>query len=460
MRKKVNVRGCCVVIGFLLVSLSIAPYASAWSLKEASRSYRGITVHFVGENTPPNRALSELVEDEFTAITGIKVEMELLHLEHVFDKIGIDFGAQAGLYDVLYVDQAWMRRFAPGLVNLDSFMKNNPSLVDPEFDLADIFPSLLESQGIVEGEFLGIPWDIPICFLVYRTDIFEELGLAPPATWEEYRDIARKVTEAMAPKVYGTSLQMGRHYATVLEFLNFLHNNGGSYFDADGNPAVNSEAGIKALEMYNSLIEFAPPGVTGYTWTETAEAMERGIVAMSLPYQEQYPGFEDATRSKVVGKTDIVFHPVGNQFAIAAYGEKPGAHTSGGSSFSLTKYSVSKEAAFLFMQWATSKEIVKKAVTLIGGGTPVRISTCLDPEIAERRYIHSPTTTRHIFPSYTALMTENMVGYSPQAAFWTEASVVISKYLSGYNGGEYASAKIALDKLADELEKVVKRWRH
>jgi N,N'-diacetylchitobiose transport system substrate-binding protein len=67
----------------------------------------------------------------------------------------------------------------------------------------DLLPSVLDTAKS-GGKTYGLPWYTGIRALYYRTDVFTELGLKPPATLAELTDDARKI-HAAKPDLYGIS---------------------------------------------------------------------------------------------------------------------------------------------------------------------------------------------------------------------------------------------------------------
>lgn len=57
------------------------------------------------------------------------------------------------------------------------------------------------------GEFGGLTYSVPfrvVTFgLAYNVDMFKEMGLTPPATWAEMRDVANKITDQGKGRIYG-----------------------------------------------------------------------------------------------------------------------------------------------------------------------------------------------------------------------------------------------------------------
>ncbi len=125
------------------------------------------------------QVLRNLIDERFTPVYGIGVELELVPLDVLVPATLAGTGPDV----VLSVDQTKMMDFA---------MRN--SLIDLSalegYDkLAELFyPSALEGVTYQEKVF-GLPETQSFSMLFYRTDIFDSLGLTPPKTWDEYRQI-------------------------------------------------------------------------------------------------------------------------------------------------------------------------------------------------------------------------------------------------------------------------------
>lgn len=125
------------------------------------------------------QVIRNLIDERFTPIAGIGVNLELVPLDVLVPATLAGTGPDI----VLSVDQTKMMDFA---------MRN--SLVDLSslegFDkVAEVFyPSALEGVTYQEQVF-GLPETQTFPMLFYRTDIFSSLGLEPPSTWDEYREI-------------------------------------------------------------------------------------------------------------------------------------------------------------------------------------------------------------------------------------------------------------------------------
>ena len=146
---------------------------------------------------------------------------------------------------------------------------------------------------------------------------------------------------------------------------------GGQVFDDNWEPVINNEAGLEAANALKTIVDCGPEGGTTFGPSEAAAAFMQGQAAMFLDSIAFAAGFEDPSQSTVAGNVGYALHPEGVERA----------SQTGGFGLAIPKNAPNKEAAFLLLQWLTSKE-GDKAVAM-AGGNPSRFSTYEDPEYRE-----------------------------------------------------------------------------
>ena len=151
---------------------------------------------------------------------------------------------------------------------------------------ADAFPSSeIESEFFpmvqamnVDGDYYGLPTAVRSLALFWNTKLFEEAGLdpnTPPQTLDEMVEFAKKLTKRDDA---GNLLQAGLTIAPAGQDHHWwrevlVRQFGGEPYSADGRTVTyNSDAGVKAIEFYASLltehkvseIEFLTDGQTAF----------------------------------------------------------------------------------------------------------------------------------------------------------------------------------------------------
>lgn len=392
-------------------------------LKEVGRRFAGTTLRVVGEDTPPTHATIEIMKQEFVAVTGINVDWEQLPLDRVLAKVAADTGRKVGAFDIFYWDHGWLGRFAGDAIDPRTLL-SRADLAYPEYAFDDFLPPLVEKIASYQGRLVGIPFDIPIFIMMYRKDILTKLGLSVPTSIEAFKQTARAINEAMAPSVYGTAGQWkSGHYALISDFVAWLWAHGGSVFGPEGRPTVNDDRAVAAMEYMLDLGKYMPPGVTSWDWGGEASAFARGEAGILLQAGEWFSSFDDPATSKVVGLIEPA--PCPREIALrppsqCSFDETPGISRQGGSCLAISRYSRNIDAAWVFLQWATSSDVMTRACVVSGGSTPLRMSTFSDPRVKEREKVMVGTTR---FFSVTLDAILHRMGTEPHLPSWSSLAV-------------------------------------
>lgn len=111
----------------------------------------------------------------------------------------------------------------------------------------------------------GVPLNRSTPLMYCNGRIFAEAKLEPPRTWDELRDVAKKLTRSGGER-WGHEVPIAWWFWVAL-----VGQAGGTVFDADGRPTLGGEQGIKALRLWQDLIHGAhvmrpPPGRDYDAW--------------------------------------------------------------------------------------------------------------------------------------------------------------------------------------------------
>jgi multiple sugar transport system substrate-binding protein len=358
------------------------------------RQFEGTTLNFIVENNLYANILTHESE-EFSEVTGINVNIRAVDFDTLIQKVNLDFIAQAGNYQLIYVDPyQTLNRFYDYLEVL------NPYGQDPGKPHVKGFPEdFIDFQTEVSSYFLNkeqvytIPFDSTTMILFYRKDIFDryspqmkkDLGYEPipgskDFTWERYCEVAEWIDDNVPEDEvkYGSGLMAQEHNSIFCEFSNLLDAYGGDYFpDADINTlgktryeqvSILNPDFIQALDMYKRMASVSAPESVNWNWTDAANAFRNGEIAMMANWDENYTYVEDPVLSKVADKVG---------YSILPYGDAKSGNIYGGSGIGINKYATEteKNAAWLYIVWATSKEMQLKVLEHPEGGSlPTRQS--------------------------------------------------------------------------------------
>lgn len=349
--------------------------------------YAGTTLVMMVPSHPHYDAMRQVLP-EFTKETGIEVEIDQLEYLKMRERQTLELTKPRGDYDLIsfVVFSKADYVYADQLENLAKYVMN-PKLSDPNYDQADLINGYVENIGIAGGfkgylpgqlgSAFGIPYGAETSILAYRKDIFDKHGLNAPETYDELLDLACKIPD-LEPGMGGLASRAASGHQASHAFLLHLDPLGGRVFDDNWEPIVNNEAGVKAAEALKTIVDCGPQGGTTFGPSEAAAAFKQGQAAMFLDSIAFAAGFEDPRESTVAGKVGYALHPEG---------VRRGSQT-GGFGIAIPKNAPQKEAAFLLMQWLTSKKGDK--LVAMAGGNPSRFSTYEDPELNEK-YPYSKT---------------------------------------------------------------------
>lgn len=433
---------------------------SAETLKwvaDVSKPFAGTTLKLATESTPPSNALNSQLKKYFEEASGIKVEIEVLPLEQVLQKLTLDVASSLGTYDLYYIDQSWAASFNQDVFDPREQLQNT-ELAMPNYNIDDFLPALVDGIAMYDGRMVGVPYDIPIFIMIYRKDIYDELGLKAPATMAELLSNSAAIMDAKGPAVAGIAGQMkSGHYALECEWTSMLWGHGGSIFNPDKKFVGNDEQGLEAMAYWSELKKSMPAGVDGWTWDGQGQAVAQGIAASMLSWGEFFPYFDDPTQTKISGLCEVAVPPAATSLRTkdqTAFGETPGVGHQGGSTLAVSRYSKNPDAAWIFMQWATSAD-TQALITALGGGTgPTRTSVYDDPRVKANARVGAGTT-RHL-PIVRETIANHM-GSEPDLPEWAQlSSDTIPVGLGKYFAGGYGSAKEAMDDIAAQVDAVMK----
>ena len=401
-------------MGASALALTVATGAWAqedWSYAAAAEEagLAGTTVDVVFLLRPGYEAGKAMLED-FTAETGIEVNVIDMPYENALGEQVRDFVAQGDL-DVALIDLVWIGNFVEnGWVVPVSELTAQEAITDPDLDMDDFFPLVLEAFGGWNGEIYGLPFDNYSGLLFYNECMLEEAGFdGPPATWTDLKD------------TYGPALTGDGRHAFALQskrnetqsadsFARVIWPFGGSFLDADFRSNLGSEGSLAGLRFRQDLMQYMPEGIVAYDHAEAVNALAQGDVAMITEWSAFYSSLVDPETSTVADCIAVAPEPEGPA------GRKPAL---GGFSLGVATQADEDEraAAWLMIQYLTSKENARRYLDL--GGVPARQSVYEEEGVAEE----------HPFvPALVESWQQGVPEFRPRFAEWPEITEIVQEY--------------------------------
>lgn len=142
-------------------------------------------------------------------------------------------------------------------------------------------------DGLQQGQLIKIGDDImAVAFmanaqhLMYRKDVLEKAGVEVPTTYEEMLEVAKAIRDqGIMQNPVGGAYAAGWNLAQ--EFNNMFLGYGGSHFKpGTAEPNINTEAGVKALNMMKALSEYMNPDFLTHDSNATNAEYRAGNVAI------------------------------------------------------------------------------------------------------------------------------------------------------------------------------------
>jgi multiple sugar transport system substrate-binding protein len=418
------------------------PFSGAHAQSRYAK-YAGQTVTFSVPAHPHYDAMMKVLP-EFTKETGIKVEVDKLAMGRMKEKQLLEMAKPQGDFDLGCYVVMWKTEYVTKklIQPLQPFF-DNPALADPAYDMKDVVPIYLENLGMVGGpkgyltgpgaKLYGMPYGAETSVLAYRRDIFAKHNLKPPETYDDFSKLLRVIKDKEGVGALASRGQAG--HQCVHAWLLHLNPLGGAVFDEKWRPRFADETGIAALKFLQEVVATGPAGIAGYGQGESNTAFLQGQAAMYLDSTSIAGLVNDPAKSQIAGKVSYALHPKGVRRS----------SQSGGLGLAIPRNAKNADAAFLLMQWLTSKA-QDKAVTR-AGGAPMRNSTLADAELV-RQYPE--------FITFREALKHSNPDWRPIISVWDRINVQalgvgISEALTGRK-----TAEAALKDIVPTVEKIMR----
>lgn len=166
-----------------------------------------------------------------------------------------------------------------------------------EYDLGDI-PDKAWEGATIDGQIYGVPIVGNTLHLIYRQDVFDEMGIAVPETYDDVIAMCDTIGLDNPDWDMPFTINLSAGWAWEIEFFQMLRAYGGDYLNADNTPAFNSEEGVMAV---NKLLDIANHcmGVDGYSFSlnDQEVAMQLGTLPATNMWASRAANMTDPERT-------------------------------------------------------------------------------------------------------------------------------------------------------------------
>ena len=372
--------------GFLLTQAQSRAMAADFDWMK----YKGTSLKLLLNKHPYADAMIANVQT-FKDMTGMDVTYDVFPEDVYFDKVTAALSSGSSEYDAFMTGayMTWTYGPAGWIADLNEYIKDAEK-TNPTYNWDDVLPGLRAStawNGVPGGE-LGsadakqwcIPWGYELNNLSYNTKMFEKAGVQPPKNLDELVATAAKLTKDLGGP-YGVGVRGSRSWATIHPgFLSGYSNFGQRDFtvtDGKLKAAMNtSESKAFHKQWVQMIQESGPKNWSTYTWYQVGTDLGAGASAMIFDADilGYFMNGGDNKEKGNIGYAPFAANP-------AASAPTPNVWIW---SLALSNFSGNKDAAWYFLQWASSVEHDLFGARKMDFVNPVRASVWKDEEFRNR----------------------------------------------------------------------------
>ena len=300
--------------------------------------------------------------------TGITLNWVTLETDPLHERLFREASLPETSIDLAFlVNARAVPRIATLLQPLDAVMGSH-SIEDYD----DIFPGLRQAM-VFGGQTMGIPFRHSTSAMHYNATFFEERGIAPPTTVDEFVEVARRLTYTRTDgsPVVGFCIS-GRGYPNIIDTARMWN---GDFIDQSMHVVANQPAMVRAITL---LRDFYKDGVLPHSFASIKDEdvntwMATGRAAMTFNGASRVQFYNDPTKSKFPGSFKVAPIPIAaalkSQFAVAPVKTE------------FWSMVMPRNSAHQAQAWDLVTELSSKANTLkaaLNGNGPVRASSYAD----------------------------------------------------------------------------------
>lgn len=313
----------------------------------------------------------------YEEVSGIRIVLREFPYDGLYTQQINAIQSSALPFDVFQIDEPGLWKF------FDSDWVVPFEEIDPSFTIDDEVLTYADlpywdpatRTADTGGQVMGYPVNGNMDLFVYRKDVYDELGLSVPTTWEEALHNAQAATSTdtvqygHVPRAQATKNGLSVTY----EFMPVFYSYGASWFADEGtdwSPTINSDEGVVAAQMYRELALTGPEEPMTIGQAEVISLMQGGKALQTHVVAAAANQFLDPDKSQIADVAGFAVVPA------AAPGGEP-APTSGTWSLCIPRGLAPERAraALDYIRWFLSQEA--QSVFMEAGGIPTR-STVLD----------------------------------------------------------------------------------
>ncbi|NNF91300.1 MAG: extracellular solute-binding protein [Boseongicola sp.] len=186
-------------------------------------------------------------------------------------------------------------------------------------DLVEKYGQNLKPNQLIQidGDIVAIAHGVNTQHLMYRKDIFDDLGIAVPTTYDEVLAAAETIQQAgVVDYPLGATMMSGWNIAE--EFVNMYGGFGGAFTGEAFASISSSEPALNTLNMMKALTDYMDPEYLTSDSTFVQQQFQQSKIAMANLWASRGGAMDDPAESQVVGKIHAASAPLAMQGAAPA----------------------------------------------------------------------------------------------------------------------------------------------
>ncbi|PWE06978.1 ABC transporter substrate-binding protein [Streptomyces sp. BSE7F] len=333
---------------------------------------------------------------------------------------------EGGRFDVLNIDVSWTSEFAAA-----GWIRPLPR---DRFPLDAFLPPVVDT-ATYDDRLYAVPYVTNAGLLLYREDVLDQAGVAPPRTWAELERAAK--TLAPARGLDGYAGQFLPYEGLTVNAAEAVYSAGGTILGDEGERVtVDSRAARRGIGFLARGVRegWIPEEALAYKEEESKRAFQDGRLLFLRNWPYAYVA-ASASDSKVAGKVGAVPLPGP---------DGPGTSVLGGSNLAVSSRTEHPDSAARLLAYLTGERVQRQVLTR-GALPPVRADLYDDPELV-RRFPYLPTLRESVLAAAPR----------PKSPRYDQVSLVVQAVVHDAMSGRQ-TPEAAVRRLAEELAAVSSR---
>ena len=223
-------------------------------------------------NNDPGKTVWQKALESCASQAGAKISREAVPGASLIQKV-LQQASSRTLPDLLMLDNPDLQQIAAtgALTSLDEFGIN-----------ADGYAKGVADASTYQGKLYGLQPITNTIGLFYNKDVLSKAGVQPPATWDELKATAKKLTKGSQ---YGLAFSAPANYEGTWQFLPFMWSNGGDEKD------IATPQTAQALQLWVDLMNAGSVSKSALNWTQADvnDQFKAGKAAMMVNGPWQFP---------------------------------------------------------------------------------------------------------------------------------------------------------------------------